>query len=43
MDREAWWAMAHGVAETQTRLSVRTHTHPHKLQKESGLDMLAAV
>ena len=43
MDREAWWAMAHGVAESQTRLSVRTHTHPHKLQKESGLDMLAAV
>ena len=43
MDREAWWAMVHEVAESQTRSSAHTHIHPHKLQKESGLDMLAAM
>ena len=27
MDRGAWWAIVHGVAKSQTRLSVHTHTH----------------
>ena len=27
MDREAWWATVHGVAESWTRLSVHTYTH----------------
>ena len=28
MDREAWWAIVHGVAKSQTRLSDFTHfTH----------------
>ena len=29
MDREAWWATVHGVAKSQTRLSMHTHTHTH--------------
>ena len=40
MDREAWWAIVHGVTESQTRLKrlstcahartrARTHTHTH--------------
>ena len=31
MDRGAWWAMAHGVTKSQTRLSTcaRGHTHTH--------------
>ena len=27
MDRETWWATAHGVPKCQTQLSVHTHTH----------------
>ena len=26
MDRGAWWATVHGVAKSQTRLSINTHT-----------------
>ena len=31
IDRGAWWAAAHGVAQSQTRQSLctRTHTHAH--------------
>ena len=28
MDREAWWAIVHGVAETTEQL-IHTHTHTH--------------
>ena len=28
MDRGAWWAIVHGVAKSQTQLSVCTHTPP---------------
>ena len=34
MDREAWWAAVHGIAESQARLSdfhTHTHTHTHTL------------
>ena len=35
MDRGAWWAAVHGVAESQTRLSDFTFTfHFHALEKE---------
>ena len=35
MDREAWWAAAHGVAKNQTRLSDFTLTfHFHALEKD---------
>ena len=35
MDRGAWWAAVHGVAEGQTRLSDFTFTfHFHALEKE---------
>ena len=35
MDREAWWAAVHEVAESQTRLSDFTFTfHFHALEKE---------
>ena len=27
MDRGAWWATVHGVAKSQTQLSMHTHTH----------------
>ena len=33
MNRGAWWAIVHGVAESQiqlsTRMCARTHTHTH--------------
>ena len=35
MDEGAWWAAAHGVAKSQTRLSNFTFTfHFHTLEKE---------
>ena len=35
MDRGAWWAAVHGVAESWTRLSNFTFTfHLHALEKE---------
>ena len=35
MDRRAWWAAVHGVAESRTRLSDFTFTfHFHALEKE---------
>ena len=35
MDGGAWWAAVHGVAKSQTRLSVFTFTfHFHALEKE---------
>ena len=35
MDGEAWWAVVHGVAKSQTRLSDFTFTfHFHALEKE---------
>ena len=35
MDRGAWWAVVHGVAKSQTRLSDFTFTfHSHALEKE---------
>ena len=35
MDRGAWWAAVHGVAESRTRLSDFTFTfHFHALEKE---------
>ena len=37
LDRGAWWAAVHGVAEGQTRLSDFTFTfHCHALEKEMG-------
>ena len=36
MDRGAWWAAVHGVAESRTRLSNFTFTfHFHALEKET--------
>ena len=35
MDRGAWWATAHGVTKSQTRLS-HTHTHTHTINNESS-------
>ena len=29
-DRGLWWATAHGVVKSQTRLSTHAHTHTHK-------------
>ena len=29
MDREAWWATAHGVTKSRIRLNTHTHTHTH--------------
>ena len=29
MDREAWWAVIHGVAKSWTQLNAHTHTHTH--------------
>ena len=38
MDGGAWWAAVHGVAKSQTRLSIFTFTfHFHALEKESVL------
>ena len=35
MDKGAWWAIVHGVAKSQTRLSDFTFTlHFHALEKE---------
>ena len=35
MDREAWWAAVHGVAESWTQISDFTFTfHFHALEKE---------
>ena len=35
MDGGAWWAAVHGVAKSQTRLSIFTFTfHFHALEKE---------
>ena len=37
MDGGAWWAAVHGVAKSQTRLSVSTFTsHFHALEKETA-------
>ena len=30
MDRGAWWATAHGVAESQTQLSTQIYIWPHR-------------
>ena len=32
MDRGAWWVTVHGVAESQTQLSVHTHIHPMHIE-----------
>ena len=38
MDRGAWWAAVHGVAESWTRLSEFTFTfHFHALEKEMAI------
>ena len=29
MDREAWWATAHGVIKSRMRLNTHTHMHTH--------------
>ena len=31
MDRGAWQATVHGVAESQTQLSTQTHTHTQEI------------
>ena len=36
MDRGAWWAMVHGVSESQTRLSTCAHTHTHTHTMENN-------
>ena len=36
MDRGAWWAVVHGVARSQTRLSKFTFTFHFYAQKEGG-------
>ena len=38
-DREAWHAAVHGVAKSQTRLSVWTIDDPHELTQEVGCDI----
>ena len=35
IDRGAWWAIAHGVAKSQTRLNTHTHTHTHTYTHQS--------
>ena len=41
MDGGAWWAAAHGVARSRTRLSDFTFTfHFHALEKEMATDCL---
>ena len=41
MDGGAWWAAAHGVARSRTRLSDVTFTfHFHALEKEMATDCL---
>ena len=37
MDRGAWRATVHGVAKSQTRLSVRAHTHTHTHTHTGGM------
>ena len=29
MDRVAWWATAHGIAKSRTRLGIGAHRHTH--------------
>ena len=33
MDRGPWWATAHGITKSQTRLNDNTHTHTQSLIK----------
>ena len=33
MDSGAWWAMVHGVAKSQIRLSMHAHIHPTEVSK----------
>ena len=35
-DRGAWWATVHGVAKSQTWLSIWAHTHTHKICMPKG-------
>ena len=46
MDRRAWRATVHGVAKSQTRLSMRTHAHTHRsavlpLKSKAGMVLAA--
>ena len=37
MHRGAWWATVHGIAKSQTQLSVCTHTKINKGQLDSAI------
>ena len=35
MDKEAWWATAHGIEKRGTRLSTGIHTHLSDLERDT--------
>ena len=35
MERGAWWAIVHGVTESDMTKQLNTHTHTHKLTSKS--------
>ena len=37
MDRGAWWAVVHRVAQSWTQLSYEAHNHPHLPTGDLGL------
>ena len=45
MNKGAWWAIAHGVSKSQTRLSARAcaHTHTHTQEEQRKRKKLVIV